>query len=89
MRLSVACLTLAVTLPVASFAPAQAEGAKSEAPAPAKEKVICRREVPIGSLIASRKTCLTKAQWAERERFGNEIARKMVSDSAGRFGTEP
>ena len=89
MRLSVACLTLAVTLPVASFAPAQSEDVKSEAPAPVKEKLICRREVPIGSLIASRKTCMTKLQWAKAERDGNEAGRRMVEDNRPRFGLDP
>jgi hypothetical protein len=40
--------------------------------------------VPIGSLIASRKVCLTKSQWAQREKDGNEEARKMIYDNQGR-----
>jgi hypothetical protein len=50
----------------------------------AKEKLICRREVPIGSLIATRKICLTKAQWTRREQDGNEQARKMMLDNMGK-----
>jgi len=49
-----------------------------------KEKLICKREVPIGSLIASRKICLTKSQWEARAKDGNDQARKMVDDNAGR-----
>lgn len=58
----------------------------AEAPKPGdgKDKLVCKREVPIGSLIASRKRCMTKAQWAQFERDGNEEARKMIYDNAGR-----
>ena len=49
-----------------------------------KEKLICRREVPIGSLIASRKVCLTKSEWEARAQNGNEQARKQVYDNMGR-----
>ena len=52
-----------------------------------KDKVICRREVPVGSLIASRKMCLTKSQWQKRADEGNAIARGLVEDSAGACGT--
>ncbi|NNM75773.1 hypothetical protein HJG53_02480 [Sphingomonas sp. ID1715] len=55
----------------------------ADAPEP-KDKLICRREVPIGSLIASRKVCLTKAQWVQREKDGNDAARKMADDNMGR-----
>lgn len=51
-----------------------------------KDKVICRREVPVGSLIASRKMCLTKAQWQKRSEEGNALARGLVEDSAGACG---
>jgi hypothetical protein len=49
-----------------------------------KDKMVCRREVPVGSLIASRKRCMTKEQWAQLERDGNEEARKMIYDNQGR-----
>ena len=58
----------------------------AEAPDPSgeKEKLICKREVPIGSLIASRKICLTKSQWTKRAEDGNEEARRQVYDNMGR-----
>lgn len=59
--------------------PAQAGSAE-----PAKERLICRRETPIGSLIARRKMCLTKSDWEKRSRDGNEEARKMAYDNMGR-----
>jgi hypothetical protein len=56
----------------------------SAQPGADKENLICRRETPIGSLIASRKVCLTKAQWKQRELDGNAAARKMVEDGTSR-----
>ena len=50
----------------------------------AKEKLICKREVPIGSLIPTRKICLTQSQWDQRGRDGNEQARKMMYDNMGK-----
>jgi hypothetical protein len=44
------------------------------------DPVVCRREVPIGSLIATRKICLTKSQWEERATRGNEEARKQMEE---------
>ena len=60
-------------------APVQPETAEDK-----KERMICRRETPIGSLIASRKICMTKSQWESRARDGNEASRKLVYENAGR-----
>lgn len=51
------------------------------------DKVVCKREVPVGSLIASRKVCLTKAQWIERSTRGNEEARRQMDENAARNAT--
>lgn len=77
---------LLLTLLAASSAAWAADQKPASAPQPGadKEKLICRREVPVGSLIASRKTCLTKSQWEQRARDGNEEARKMIYDNQGR-----
>lgn len=83
MHVSLALFLSSVTLPTPVFV----QGASAPLPAGEVEdpdKLICRREVPVGSLIASRKVCLTKAQWAERERVGNDVARRMVQDNQGR-----
>jgi hypothetical protein len=86
MRVSVALLALAVTLPAPLAAQGQSDATRPQAPGADKEKLICKRETPIGSLIASRKVCLTKSQWAERERIGNEVARDMVQQNQTRPG---
>ena len=70
-------LSLAVLLLFAGQSQEQAE-------AEPKEKLVCKREVPIGSLIPTRKICLTKTQWEQRGRDGNEAARKMMYDNMGK-----
>ena len=60
-------------------------GEPNPAPAAAgKERLVCKREVPIGSLISRRKICLTKAQWEKRSLDGNEEARKQAYDNMGK-----
>lgn len=49
-----------------------------------KDRLICKREVPIGSLIATRKVCLTQAQWTQRIEDGNRETRKMMEDNTTR-----
>lgn len=56
-------------------------------PAP-KEPLVCKREVPVGSLIASRKVCLTKTQWRKRSDDGNATARNLVEEGAGACGQD-
>jgi hypothetical protein len=51
-----------------------------------KEPLICKREVPVGSLIASRKLCLTKTEWRKRADNGNATARGLVENGAGACG---
>ena len=52
--------------------------------APVKEKLVCKRETPIGSLIPSRKICLTRSEWVQRIEDGNNEARRMAYDNMGR-----
>jgi hypothetical protein len=51
-----------------------------------KDPLICKREVPIGSLIATRKICLTKMEWQKRADDGNATARALVEDGASACG---
>jgi hypothetical protein len=75
-------MTMLIAALLLAAAPVTPVAATAEAE-PAKEKLICRREVPIGSLIASRKICLTAAQWDKRSADGNAAARKLVQDGTG------
>ena len=81
-------LTFIVVLALAVPALADAPKPAADQPGADKDKLICRREVPIGSLIATRKMCMTKEQWQKRADDGNAIARGLVEDSAGACGHE-
>lgn len=76
-------MRIAAILLIAALA-SPALAADAAKPGADKDKMVCKRETPIGSLIASRKRCMTKAQWAQVEKDGNEEARKMVYDNQGR-----
>ena len=73
-----------LSLAFAASAPAAAAPNASAQPGADKDKLICKREVPIGSLVATRKVCLTKSQWVQREVDGNREARKMIEDNTTR-----
>ena len=79
MRIAMTLLLVALSAP--------AIAADSKADKKDDNRVICRREVPIGALIASRKVCLTKSQWEERATRGNEEVRKQMEDNAARNPT--
>jgi hypothetical protein len=48
--------------------------AAADAP-PKKERLICRREVKPGSLIAPRRICLTKEEWKLTQFYNRETVR--------------
>jgi hypothetical protein len=56
-------------------------------PGEGKEQLICKREVPIGSLIVSRKVCLTRSEWDARAIDGQSTANKLMMAGMGRGGT--
>ncbi|MBN8846841.1 MULTISPECIES: hypothetical protein [unclassified Sphingomonas] len=49
---------------------------------PEREKVVCRSYQVTGSLIASRRVCLTGAQWKEQERDTQQMIDKIQQTSA-------
>jgi len=82
MRIIVAALLAAV----AGGAVYAAEQPNMPKDSQGKDPLICKREVPIGSLIATRKMCLTKKEWQKRADDGNATARALVEDGAGACG---
>ena len=77
MRLSFATALLLGTAPALAQTPTPA------APKPAKgspEEVVCRREVNTGSLVQSKRTCMTRAQWQVQA----ENAQRDAQDQADR-----
>ena len=65
----------AVALGSPSFAQ-QAPAAKPAVTKPVKEKKICRREVPTGSIMAV-STCRTQKEWNELTASGQEGLRQL------------
>ena len=49
-----------------------------------KDKLICKTETVVGSLIPGPRRCHTRVQWEEHSRAGQAIARKLVEDGTGR-----
>lgn len=57
-------LATAMVMGIATPAMAGDDKAQDQSSAPAvKEKKICRTETVTGSLVAKRRTCMTKAEW--------------------------
>lgn len=83
MRSVIILLALAVAAPglAADNKPAAGKTGGTDNP------VVCKREVPIGSLIATRKVCLTKTEWEARRVNGNNEARKIMEDNMARNPT--
>jgi hypothetical protein len=46
----------------------------------ADTKVVCKREASVGTRLAGR-TCLTRAQWKERERWNKDTSRDIIERS--------
>ena len=80
MRIAISLILLAVSAP-AFAADNKPQAGKAGG---ADNPVVCRREVPIGSLIASRKVCLTKTEWEARSTRGNDEARRQMDENAAR-----
>jgi hypothetical protein len=91
-----ALLVLAIALPLSSVAmaadpapaPAAAPAPIAVAPAanPDDLKMICRRDTETGSLVKSKKTCHTKAQWAYIDDTNQAFARDLSDTTRTRPG---
>ena len=73
-------MLLALSAPVGN-------AANNASPSTGEDQVICRRETPTGSLITTRKLCLTKAEWNALERDYLAGLRTSIDDRMGRPGT--
>lgn len=83
MRIATTLIILAVSAPAFAADNKPQAGMQGGSDNP----VICRREVPIGSLIASRKVCMTKTEWETRSMRGNEEARRQIEENAAKNAT--
>jgi hypothetical protein len=58
--------------------------ANNLSPSASEDRVICLRETPTGSLIATRELCMTKAEWNALEQDYKEGGRQMIAERLGR-----
>lgn len=88
-RFTMAALAASLAGPVLAqdAPPPPAPPAPVAAPAPVappKPKIICRREVEIGSLVKGVRRCGTPAEWRASERAAREATDRIQSDK-GRY----
>jgi hypothetical protein len=58
------------------------------APAPVKEKKVCRRDGPAtGSILGGHTTCHTKSEWAAIDRANSESVDRARNAQSGGLGT--
>ena len=57
-------------------------------PGNAKPALVCRREAETGSIIKTRKMCLTRAEWAQRSDDAQCETRRMLNLGAGQARLE-
>lgn len=82
--LAAAALALPVPLLAQSADPQPEASASPATTQDSREKVICKQEKPLGSRVASRKTCLTEKQWRDRAaQAQEELDRRGRSGNGG------
>jgi len=75
---------LVATLSVSPLAIAPAGAKEAEKVDAHGEKLICRREAEIGSLIPRKKRCYTRAEWDAIATAARDNATRMVQDGTAR-----
>jgi hypothetical protein len=78
-RLFLTALFLTASIP----AQAQTDAAPAKAVAGDPNKVICKRETVIGSLVAARKVCRTRAEWLSARTDAQRDTQMMQGGAAG------
>lgn len=66
-----------------------AVAAEPAAPPPAVDpakQTVCRKDLETGSLVRSKRTCHTKAQWTYIDDENQRFSRKLVEDSTSKPG---
>jgi len=66
-------LTLIAATAMVSAAPAQSENS-AKAPSKAQDlnEIVCEKSEVLGSRVAVKKVCMTRAEWAERRRLDRQ-----------------
>ena len=75
---AVGCVTLAGALPALSQALAQPAAAAQASPTDKDPKeVVCETQGVLGSRLAKRRVCMTRAEWAELRREDRQALEKV------------
>lgn len=83
-----AVLTLVITLGAAQPLPLPASETATDTSIDTKPALVCRREAEIGSIIKTRKMCMTRAEWARRSDDAQCETRRMLNLGAGQARLE-
>ena len=67
--------------------PTPAAGANAATTIDPTQQMICRKDKETGSLVRSKKTCHTKAQWAYIDDENQGMSRRMVEDNTTKSGS--
>ena len=84
----------AILLPVVAALTFAAPVGAAETPAPApaaakpdrSEEIVCRKDKVIGSLISTKKTCHSRAQWAYIDDTNQAFSRDLVDQTRTKPG---
>ena len=79
----IACLPFAALVSTAALA---AEPAAAPAVSDRSQEIVCRKEKETGSLVKSKKTCHSRAQWAYIDDTNQQQTRSMADDMRTRSG---
>lgn len=63
------------------MADATSSAAKPAVSADPTDKVVCRRSTVTGSLVSSKRVCLTKREWVMADEKGRKFAEDLVRNS--------
>lgn len=73
--------------PAAAQAPAE-PAAPAAAPVDKSQEIVCKREKETGSLVKSKRTCLTRQQWAYVQDTNQQFARDLNNSTMSRPGSQ-
>jgi hypothetical protein len=76
MTRAVRLIALAVLLGGAAAVPASAEQKRSSGKTQDPNEMLCETQKEIGSRLAKKRVCMTRAQWAERRREDRDVIQK-------------
>lgn len=83
---AVALIAASIAMP--AFAQAPAAAPPAAAPVDKSQEIICKREKEIGSLVKSKRTCLTRQQWAYVQDTNQQFARDFNNSTMSRPGSQ-